>query len=145
MLKFVCCVLVLFKSFWNFRSLQTLLVLCGWCWDDRWWFCYVLPSKVLGVCLWMRMAMIVFDKVFLAFRPYARAISRLEWFSSNTLFSISDSTKLCHSIIPFDQGDSAPVLCTFILRASHSVINSSLTNSPPLSVKNLLNTLWWHG
>ena len=66
-----------------------------------------------------------------------KAISRLNWFSSSTLFSISDSTKLCHSIIPFEHGDSPPVVCTFILRALHSVINSSLTNSPPLSVKNL--------
>ena len=75
--------------------------------------------------------------VFLACRHQAKSISRLQWFFSGTLLSISNSTKLHHSIIPFNQGDSAPVVCTFILRALHSVINSSLTNSPPLSVTNL--------
>ena len=79
-----------------------------------------------------------FCKVFIAFWNQFRAISRLQWLSSGTLLSNSDSTKLCHSIIPFDQGDSAPVVCTFILRASHSIVSSSLTNSPPFSVKNLL-------
>ena len=78
-----------------------------------------------------------FCKEFLAIRHQAREISRLQWFSFSTLLRISDSTKLCPSIIRFDQGDSAPVVCTFILSISHSVINSSLTSSPPLSVKNL--------
>ena len=78
--------------------------------------------------------------MFLDFRHHARAISRIQ-FSSSTLLSISDSTKLYRSTIPFNLGHSAPVACTFILKASHSVTDSSLINSPLLSVKNLSTVL----
>ena len=71
----------------------------------------------------------MFCKVYSAVRHQARAIPRLQWFSSSILLSTSDSTKLCHSAILFDQGDSAGVVCTFTLRTSHSVINTSLINS----------------
>ena len=128
------------------------MLLVHWeCCDDHWWFCYVVSLRVLGVYLWMLRAMMdfgqlptetgdfpsTFCKEFLAIRHQAREISRLQWFSFSTLLRISDSTKLCPSIIRFDQGDSASVVYTFILSISHSVVNSSLTNSPPLSVKNL--------
>ena len=86
---------------------------------------------------WCGLKPLTFIKEFFALRAQARAVSHEQLMSSLTLRIMSVKMALCLSQIPFDHGDSAGVVETFILKFSQKSINSREKNSPPLS----LNTL----
>ena len=77
-----------------------------------------------------------FCSEFFAFVHHAKAASKEHFDSSRTLSNISLKIKLCLSIGPFDQGNSALVILKLMLRLSYISMNFSFANSPPLSDKN---------